>query len=156
MQFKLPDKSHTLKFPPRSMMVAGRMRSGKTTLSTLYATGCAQFGQGEVLIVTERHNLGPVESLIHDFAGVHRNRVKYLALDTRMEKDFPSPRDLKCVIFMIEAIYTGPDTVVTYLKPSGAVRKFLEKLDDPFAQVPYVMFTCHMPDAIETTIQQRV
>lgn len=148
--------NHKLVFPPRAMMVAGRMRSGKTTLSTMYAAGCAQFGQGEVLIISERRSLGHIELTVNEFAGPYRNAVKYLALDTRMEKDFPSPRDVKCVIFMLDAVYDGPDTVKCYDKPSTALKKFLDRLDDPFAQVPYILFTCHMPDAIEPTIQPRV
>lgn len=148
--------NHQLTFPPRAMMLAGRMRSGKTTLTTMYAAACAQFGQGEVLIITERRNLGNVEATVHEFAGSHRNNVKYLAVDARFEKDFPSPRDVKCVIFMLDAVYSGPDTVFSYDKPSGALKKFLDRLDDPFAQVPYILFTCHMPDAIEPTIQPRV
>lgn len=148
--------NHKLKFPDRAMMLAGRMRSGKTTLSGMYAAQCAPFGQSNVLVITERRNLRATEEMIAEFAGPFRNSVKYLTLDTRFEKDFPSPKDLKTVIFMLDAVYCGPDTVMVYDKPSGALKKFLNRLDDPFAQVPYILFTCHMPDAIEPTIQQRV
>lgn len=148
--------NHQLKFPERAMMLAGRMRSGKTTLSAMYAAQCAPFGQSNVLVITERSNLRATEETIAEFAGPFRNTVKYLALDTRLEKDFPSPKDLKTVIFMLDAVYHGPDTVMTYAKPSGALKKFLDRLDDPFAQVPYILFTCHMPDAIEHTIQPRL
>jgi hypothetical protein len=138
------------------MMLAGRMRSGKTTLSAMYAASSAPYGQNNVLIITERRNIRATEEYVADLAGPFRNSVKYLTLDTRFEKDFPSPKDLKVVIFALDAVYHGPDTVMIYDKPSGALKKFLDRLDDPFAQVPYILFTCHMPDAIEPTIQQRV
>lgn len=147
--------NHKLKFPPRAMMLAGRMRSGKTTLSAMYAAACAPFGQKNVLIITERHNLRSVEEQIAEFAGPFRNNVQYLALDTRMSKDFPSPKDVKAVIFMIDAVYYKPDTVMCYDKPSPSLKKFIGELDDPFAIVPYILFTCHMPDAIEPLIQTR-
>lgn len=147
--------NHKLKFPPRAMMLAGRMRSGKTTLSAMYAAACAPFGQKNVLIITERHNLRSVEEQVAEFAGPFRNSVRYLALDTRMFKDFPSPKDLKAVIFMLDAVYDGPDTVKCYEKPSTSLKKFLDNLDDPFAIAPYILFTCHMPDAIEPMLQTR-
>lgn len=147
--------NHKIKFPPRTMLVAGRMRSGKTTLARMYAAANCHPDRNTVLVITERHYLKEAEGEVSAFEQVEHSRAKFLAFDTRFEKDFPSPKDLRAVIITVDAVYSGPDTVLVYEKPSSALLKFLDKLDDPFVQEPYILVTCHMPGAIEHMIQQR-
>lgn len=144
--------NHSVVFPQRSMMLSGTMRSGKTTASLLYVVGLSSYrhhGTPSIMVLFDPpYQNSIVESLLEFCADM--SNIAMIPWSEELADDaMPSPENLHTVVCMVDSVFQKGNTVKTYSKPSQSILQYLKKLDDPKAIQPHILFSSHLPDAIE-------
>lgn len=142
--------NYKVTFPKRAMMLSGPMRSGKTTALVHYIVGVSKHrqhsGRNVLVLVEQGYGNSLLDDLLAHGADMSNIAVVYWGAPLSV---MPSPAELHTVVCAVDSVYQEGTTVNTYHTPSSVILDYLRVLDEPTALQPYIMYSAHLPNAID-------